>query len=298
MSNLIENHNIRNRFIGDYNFPFNIIQNPYFCYFIELFNEDFNCKQYLEYLNVVLQDCEKEEDFFQISSNLINGIINEVSSSEVYQKFLNEDLSLFDVNISFSKSKDIYIESNDNKEFISIDLKEANFNSMKYYSSDLFNSFGKPNSFIDLIKSRTNYEYFINSKKIRQIIFGNLCPKRQTRIQKWLIYNIVSQLPKCDIITVSHDEIIISKNSLDMESLLKTKDDFKVPVHIKSFKLNKIENHPYFLKIYDDGKIEFKKVPCYLMPQVYKKVKNLGINEYDITFYYEKHLVKFINPIF
>ena len=52
-------------------------------------------------------------------------------------------------------SKDIFKPSNDNKLFISIDMKKANFSALRYYDKSLFRGEKHGNSLLDLIQITT-----------------------------------------------------------------------------------------------------------------------------------------------
>ena len=45
-----------------------------------------------------------------------------------------------------------------------------------------------------LIGHVSNFEYFKKSKYLRQVIFGNMLPKKQQRLQKWVIDQVISVL--------------------------------------------------------------------------------------------------------
>jgi len=166
----------------------------------------------------------------------------------------------------------------------------------------MFEQFGCPSYFVEVLQHVTFHMYFTRSKRFRQIIFGSLNPKRQRRIQKWWINKIIMRLQSeyligdCSdsIITISDDEVILRGGSLptDMFSDLATWS--KMPLHIQPFRLERIGDHPYYVKYDSEGRMEIKGVPSYLMLQVYKAVKGLDIYEEDRTFYFEGQLVRFV----
>jgi len=46
-----------------------------------------------------------------------------------------------------------------------------------------------------------------------------------------------------------------------------------------------------------NGKTEFKAVNIYHMPQVYKHYFHLPLHEYDLMFYHEGSIAKYIEPL-
>ncbi len=154
----------------------------------------------------------------------------------------------------------------------------------------------------DMIGQVTDYDYFKKSKYLRQVIFGNLMPKRQQKIQKYVISEYIELFnEKFDITDIKASppdefvfEYVDGMNFDDIEI-----DKFcKYPFTIEKFTLQCVENRPFFVKEYDNGKIEFKGVPSYLFMQVYKKYLDEPINYYDRLFYYEGYMATFNEDIF
>ena len=164
-----------------------------------------------------------------------------IKSTKTYEK-----LNAFDMNKEFPleeqvKQQNIYIIPNVGKKLISVDLEKANFNVLKMIGlSDEI----KANSYNELLAKFTQDEYYQISKKIRQVIFGDLNPSRQQRLQKYVINHLCKTLKDngCILSSASSDEIIIQNQ--DLTYLLKllqiqiffqnTKKHFNVPplVHI------------------------------------------------------------------
>jgi hypothetical protein len=156
------------------------------------------------------------------------------------------------------------------------------------------------------MKSLTDVEYFSKSKMIRQVIFGDLNPSRQQRLQKYIINQLCIKLKEngYELSSASSDEIIIS-NSSNVEDIKKLLSD--VPEKFKFFRVEKfnfkqIDNDgKYFIKTTetDNGeKVEFKSVPGHLFAQVYKKHLGLEINDNDMLFYHDGFLAQFKEPLF
>jgi hypothetical protein len=300
MKQLIKDHSIKARFVKDHSLPFNVVQLPYFDYFISVFDEDYNTVQSFEYLVDVLGFCETSEDFFSLGEKLKNKIISKISSSSCYANFNSMDMSVFDIKFQNPKRNKLYIPENSGKEFVSIDLSEANFNSIRLSSLDGFDKFGNPTTFEEIINQFTSHNYFIKSKRFRQVIFGSLNPKRQRKVQRYRTNTIIQKLlkdymDKDSIVVISDDEVIVKKEAFTLNDFFELKEWSIFPLHDCRFSLEQIGNHPYYVKKDCVGTIEIKGAPARLMPQIYKTVKEREILDLDMTFYLEGQLVRFLD---
>ena len=209
-------------------------------------------------------------------------------------------------NQGFSR-KDIYKETFDNEMFFSIDMAKANFTSLRHYDKDIV---GGDIIYEDFIGMFTEYDYFKNSKYIRQVVFGNQNPKRQVTYEKYLMDKVLTELLRIvlkeDIIFFSNDEIVIH---LD-EDKLKDYDYIRKIKHIiwnyehkegivlnqEIFKLRKIPETQGYVKkfIGCNKKNEFKCLDALTMPFVLRAYLNEEIQEKDKVFFYEGKLAKLI----
>ena len=308
---------IKKRFIKDFSLPIPVFEDEYFNYFCDLYNEYFGIFEKIGYLNECINNIN--EDFFVYYNKLRDQIINTIKDLDIYQEFNSFEMKKYDKKFSDCiiqiKNKELYTTENVGKKFYSIDLKKANYHAMKWYSEDLIlNS----ESYEDMISNFTDFEYFKKSKYFRQVLFGNLNPKRQQSIQQYMMKQILNKLltnnNNLNIFSVSRDEIVIELEHESFineipESTKKIEQSFyNIPyfdkLHINKFILNSVEDK-FFVKCFNnngnlqtmDG-YELKCVPDLLFAQVYKKFNNLELHENDLLFYYEKQLAKFINPLF
>lgn len=291
---------LRKRFCMDYNIPIDIFEDEYFYYFLDLYDSLYDCKRLY---NVFLQSVDKiggKEEYFNYQSELIEKISTHIKEKPEYVNFNNMDMSKYKPIINLNQ-KNIYSNANANKYFISIDLKHANFGSLKFIDPNIIDN---KSCYEDFLRQFTDDEYIINSKKIRQVIFGQLNVSRQQTIQKYIISNVANELLKIidikDIESASSDEIVIAANDYsfaDIKNLvnqLAIKMD--ISVNIEEFILEELSNNKFgFIKenIFNKS-IKFKSVSKQYFAQAYKEYFNLPINEKDLTFYYEGKLAKFI----
>lgn len=297
-------NSLKKRFASDLKLPINIYSEPYFEYFMELYNPNFNTKEKMKSFEKLLSKFSNQEEFFQNSERISSSIKDLIAKTDTYKK-----LNAFDMNKDFPleeqvKQQNIYIIPNVGKKLISVDLEKANFNVLKMIGLD--KEIGA-NSYNELLSKFTDDEYYFISKKIRQVIFGDLNPARQQRIQKFVINNLCKKLKEngCILSSASSDEIIIQNQDLtskDIKEILKdVPEEFKF-FRVEDFVFEKIdENHDFFVKttLTENGpKTEFKNVPGHVFAQVYKRYLNQEINEYDLLFYHEGFLAQFKEKLF
>ena len=143
--------------------------------------------------------------------------------------------------------KDIFHKDNCDKVFLSIDMIQANFNSLRHYDPSIFN--GK-NTWESYIAEYTDNAHFIESKYIRQVIFGACNPNRQVMYEKYLMDQVldsISELSSMNIVYFSNDEIIIDVSNWNMKSIdsvvniINMYNENNVPLRIEVFKLCKID---------------------------------------------------------
>ncbi len=296
-------NSIKQRFVKDFKLPINLIQDPYFDYFIELYNPDFDTYKKLELLQSFLNTCKDQEDFFQKGTTVSTAVKEFIQNSKAYELMNNADLNSFPQNKNLTQ-QNIYIVPNVDKELISIDLEKANFNSFKLFH---FEEETGIKTYRELINQFTDQEYFQQSKMFRQVIFGDLNPARQQRIQKYVIGQLCQKLQEngCEISSASSDEIIVKNKSStsEVEQILATAPKELQFFRVEKFHFSRIgDDFDFFVKYTEqkDGSIkkEFKNSPGHLFPQIYKQHLKLELNQYDMLFYHDGYLAEFKEPVF
>lgn len=294
---------ILKRFIKDFSLPIQLIQMPYFEYYISLYDKVYNSKEKWKLFTDTLNKLGGTEQFYAENKKVQDSIIHAISQTEIYKKFNYDRLDEYNVKLNISKNN-VFNNQNDGKLFISIDLKKANFYSLKYYDNNLVLN---TENYNQLISKFTNLEYIKQSKYIRQIIFGNLNPKKQQKIQKYIMSKLLNVMlkyfDKNKILNVSHDEIVVMIDSINIDDKFYNEiysycNDLGIPINIELFKLKQLKPYKYFVKeIYNTNKIDFKCCPSIYMPQIYKYYFNDNMNKYDFYFLYENSVAKFVEPL-
>lgn len=304
---------MREYFVSDNGLPIQVLDDPYFEYYLELLDPYYQSVEKHELLLDILSKLG-EEIFHKSVKSFRDTMIHFVEESPYYQNFVY-DMRMPDPVVPLNKGN-LYQINNVGRQFVSIDLVEANFQSLKYACPLLLE---KWETYQEFAKNFTNIEYLIKCKKIRQIIFGQLCPQRQQTIQRYIVSEIKNYLMDTwgvkwnDFITTSSDEMVfetfrsvpeITLAIGNMEgSILKllipeVKD---IRIRIKIFKLLS-EGTPkfnFFTKLYENGHKDIKQVDSAYLPEVIKYLEGKEVNpDLDRLFIKDGRLCQFKDPLF
>lgn len=311
---MLYNRELAKRFISDYKLPIPLINEKYFFYHLGLYQEDHNSLEYyFELLDMIGKkyggDCNKFlEDYYNVRDKIITTIVE----SEAFQKFNTMDMNVFTIKDRLNITSDnIYNNDNIGKFFISIDLKKANFQTLRNIDKDIV--FGA-DTYEEFIGKFTDLDYIKESKHARQVIFGKCNPKRHITAEKYFIIQIykkvIEQFPhlsnKC--VSLSNDEMIFKVDFLrynDKLTCFSLKKDIQTiakeigfDVHVEFFHLkgynlvfkeSRSIRKTFFMKDYfcTDGKFKMIGVPLQYHSIAYKLYKGKELSEIDYHFDYE-----------
>lgn len=320
-------NSVKKRFVKDYNLPITLFRNDIFEYFMDLYDAHMGTGDKWNKLLEVIDVLGGEEGYFNESSRIINEVTKEISEHPEYARIQSMVLPVS--NAPTIEKRNIYHPDFVGKLLISIDMRQANFNSLRFLSPELLRNADNYGSYL---KNFTKHDYYLDSKQIRQVIFGNLNPKRQQSVQKYIMSETLILLLRefgdvLDVITTGPDEIIIVyNNSLGVyvydiiDKIVEALDGLSIKnCHkIHPFILEKVEgDKPFYVKIpydiegeismanglnikssYNSSEVEFKGVPSFFYAQVFKKYFKLPANDFDFLFYHEGHYAKFMSSVF
>lgn len=312
INNITEN--LKKAFCKLCSIPINIYSEPYFSERIELFDDVYESKRKW---GTFLKDLEKfdtEVDFFDEKDNVFDAIVYHIKSSEGYKHF-NESFQKPINDIQKSK-KDIFRKENDQRKFISIDMRKANFSSLNIFNSEIFDN---KKSWEEFIEQFTDIETLINSKYFRQIILGNCNAKRQISYEEYIMSKVLKlvtdkSIDENKLVFFSHDEIIFdvtdspdaklqflqlaeffNNNGVDLFIDGKISRKVIVPLKVEFFELHKINSFKgYYKKNLITNKVSFKCVEPNMYPIVLRLLKNEEIQENDKVFVIDDTLAKYI----
>lgn len=317
----------RRRFVKDYNLPINVVDSPFFEYYMETYDW-FPKKEY----NELLADIDNRfqgnlnlwlEEYAEIRDDIITTLEN----LDAYKDFNSRDMKEWEVPKEMRSFPDmnIYNQSSVGKTFVSIDLKKANFQALRFVNPDIVLEAETYEEFIDKFIGYES-EYFRTSKYTRQVIFGKLNPKRTITVEKFImskiyaflmedIMNITSEYD-AKLVAFKSDELIFEVNSENpavgtqpLFDYWKTqiKEKFDIDVHIDLFKVGRIETRNHNDVIVDcyirtnllTGEETLKSCSQIFYPQFYKiwKGKEEDIRDYDLVFLAEGQLATFTYPL-
>lgn len=314
----------RNRFCDS--FPIQVVHSPYFEERLEILNTPLRTlDKWNEFNKVLYQNFNGDyAAFLEHYNTLKRNVIEDVSSSDFYKTFNSCDMNMFASPKVESRSS-IFTSLNDGEKFISIDLKKANFQALKYFDSSIV--FGC-DSYDEFISRYTDINYFKESKYLRERIFGELNPKRTTTIEKYILSRIIREVlskiewlnGNFEIYTVNSDEVIYKLSNKD-NTIWETIDDNLLATlkgEIYNYNVNGflVNVEKFELKKYQfgfecsDAKLEvYRKVvnteatdklmccPNIYYTQVYKHINNIRITDNDLVFYNNHELAKFLYPL-
>ena len=306
---------LRQRFVKDYNLPINIFDEKYFEYYRQLYpffpNDvweslvDTVGTKYNGNVNAWLDYCAKVRD---------NAIIGTMETEE-YKAFNTCDLKIWDITegVPAVGEHSSYNEENDGRYFVSIDLKKANFQALKYAGvlGDEFYSY--------FIYRNGGDDYIANSKYLRQVIFGKMNPGRTIKVEKYImgeIYILVHELLEnygYEFFSLNSDEIIFRGKfdewkTIDVETCKKIENTIHatlgIDARVEHYCIQRLDivnsngnKVDAYVKCINGGEQVLKKVSTTFYPQVYKLWKGQDINLLDRGFFFEDQIAIFTEPL-
>ena len=310
---------LKERFCRDTQLPMKIFQEPYFTERLALYNVHFGClSQYNRFVEM-LNHYGNEQQYMEAYNTLKDTIIEHLSQNPAFQYFAQkEDMSQFQIiNKGFPKNS-IYKATTVGKHMVSFDMKKANFTALKHYDLDIFD--GKE-TYEDFVRQFTDNEHFVQSKYIRQVVFGALTPKRQVQYEQYLMDKVLAHLlsvfPAEKVVYFSADEIVIELDgqiSVDSDeynfisNTTQVFNDAGITIRAEVFWLEYLSEYDTYIKhvyakcdVFNGEPLKkselqvIKNATNLTLPFVLRKMYNLPPNEHDNVFLHEGRLAKFID---
>lgn len=303
---------VRRAFVKEMSLPIQIVESPYFEYYLDVLNPYFNSKDsysiLLDFLKQASIDHNSNDlEFLQnsLTKKVIYGIEDAIKQTQAYADFNAMDMSQYQISEKRSyDTESLYSVVNVGKKYISIDLKKANFQALKFINPEIVLN---ANSYDELVERYSPYLYHKKSKQMRQVIFGNLNPKRQATIQSFIMKTLSNELEKLGLKfdkmkVCSADEIVFPVDAFegDIFEVMAKREFLKdIEFHVEEFEIQTVDkNHFACYKKYTSGKIEFKGVNKNYIYEVIKRFEDKELTENDLLFYSDGRICRFLNPIF
>ena len=315
MDSVKSSKKLMKRFCKYYNLPINVFTEDMFKYYSELY--DFFPKDVWEKL------CEKITNeyngnvdlWLDYCAKVRDAAINGVMETEEYKKFNTEDMSKWAVNPEVPKVGEhtVFTKENAGKCFISIDLKKANFQALKWAGVI------DDNTYADFITRFGGDEYIAGSKYLRQVIFGKMNPSRTITVEKYMmgiVYMTVHDFIEglgYKFYSMNSDELVFVRDESspaiatedDMVAVVERVLEYGIDVRCECFVLGRLDiknSNGNDIDAYIKWNIHtneetLKKVSTTFFPQVYKIWKGLPIDKKDLVFFFEDQLATFNEPL-
>ena len=292
---------LRKALVKDYSLPVKVIDDGY----LNMYVDDLLPHYDWEYaVKAMLEGVESmgEFPFLKMAKDAPLAIAEEIKQTDAFKEF-NErggHSSPARRPLEGQKvSRDPYHPENDGQLLLSLDIRQANFSVLRWRFPELVNN---QEDYDDFIRDYYDFDYIAGCKRIRQVLFGNLNPKRQRKLIRDVTYAALESLMEAGICgpkqvaSLSEDEIVLHPVG---DSIEKTKAHLKYlsesifqGVEFKSsvFTLHRLGNSSCYWKLHEGGRIELRKTPAHLFMQAFKTVTGQKILERDRTFVFEGEL--------
>jgi hypothetical protein len=194
----------------------------------------------------------KYGDVFQLRIERSNQIVKFLEGTRAYKELIDDNL------IPEHPTTKTF-QYDEDKKYISIDMKMANWQVLKKYDPEFENELG--DSYVDLLKRFDVPEIFFYSKQFRQYIFGNINPKRQGRAQRVMIQEVINKFShlNLEVACIKNDEVIYSFESFDdIKEILSTIDNDKFK--IKLFTVERVQDFRINSYMDKDGNFLYKEM--------------------------------------
>ena len=306
----------KERFCKDCNIPIKIFQEPYFTDRLKLYNPFYNTLERWDRFVKWLNQYNCEQDYFEEYNKVKDTAINFIKGSDAYNLFITYDMNKFEIKNKGLPSNSVFKPSNHGKTFISIDMRKANFSSLKHFGDTIGESmFDNCYSWEDFMYLFTLNEHIVESKYIRQVILGNCNPRRHITYEKYLMDQVVSLLAEKfngitdidKIVSFTNDEIIYEVNptiyssfAIEIVSYIKDflSDNIRLPFRVRPFILHKIQGVDGYIKLINLAEnkhiVDFKCLDNYMLPFVLRDFLREPVIESDKVFFHDGLLSKFI----
>ena len=297
---------LKERFCKDFNLPIKIFAEPYFMNRLMLYDNYYHCvEKYYRFIHLV-ERLGGEQGYFEYYNKVKDSAITYLNENKDMLYFSKEeDMSKYVVKNTGFPKHDIYRCDNDGKYFVSFDMKRGNFTALHHYNPNIV---GGKNTYEEFLGMFTDEPHLLESKYVRQVIFGNVNPRRRVTYEQYLMDKVLNDVltycDKVDVVYFSTDEIVVRVDKDNLKNIIpKVKETVSnscnnnINIRSEIFKLHKIEglSGGFVKEIIDgEGDLVVKCVNSLDLPFVFRKIYNLSDNENDLVFMYEGKLAKLL----
>ena len=302
---------LKKRFVKDNNLPITVYHEPYFTERLITIDRLFGCVAKFDLFCSELALFADEQEYFTHYNSVKDTVIEYLKSKDEFKTF-TDDNSFIRIDNKYPKTN-LYIEENQYKSFISIDMKKANFSAMRLYNPALFDN---ANTWEEFILNFTNMKHIANSKYIRQVILGACNPKKQIQFELYLMHTLLEfikhMVPGIEVFSLGVDEIILyhpnqtgncennenAQEIIDRLNNVLQRHVVGKMVRMEEFYLEPLSNYGYLkVNMHNETDITFKCVDAECFHQHVKHYYGMDITNNDLVFYHNNVLARFLEPI-
>lgn len=284
-------------FIKDLSMPIAVYLDPYFDYLLNLIDPYYNSISKYELLKKEVE-LNGLKEFEENNRKTMFKLLDKMKEHKGYETFNNLDYKTFQSETKIQK-RVLYQPNNVGKSFFSIDLVQANFQCLLSVVPEIFDGF---DNYDDFVTANGFNDYMKISKQIRQVIFGNLNPKKQQSVQKSMMNLIADKLFKNgvdlnSIHSLSSDEIVFECNDFEKVKIQSILSELDFNLRIEKFTLERPFKQAMYVKKLDNSDVIFKMVSTSMMAEFIKRFEGRELEDMDFYFFDEnKRLAKYIKP--
>ena len=224
----------------------------HFDYYIEQFSKVEKWKN-LKDLILLYEDAEEKcGDIFEYKIKKSNEVIEYLKNTRAFNELTDDNLL---PDLMTTKS----FEYDENRYYLSVDIKKANWYVLKKYDPDFLNELG--DSYEDFMNKFNIHEIFHHSKQFRQFIFGNINPKRQGKAQRLVVQSVLDKYKNLDleVACIKNDEVIyVFDDFSQITEILDTID--KNVFKTKIFKVSRVEDFRINSHLTSEGSLLHKEL--------------------------------------
>lgn len=211
----------------------NVPSLEHFDYYINQLSKTERYKDIYELYSLYEEAEFNVDNLFDYRIEITNQLIEHIKSTNAYNEMCYDNTLL---NLPTNKICDF----EDERLYLSIDIRNANWISLKNYDPEHINELGL--TYEEFLSKFNIPKIFHKSKYLRQFVFSNLNPKKQSLIQRNMIQQVVRQYSdQLNVEFVRTEEAIFSFNDFNEISDILTQID-KNRYKIKIFKSKKVED--------------------------------------------------------
>lgn len=232
----------------------NVPSYEHFDYYINQLSKLERWKNLRDLIELYKDAEEKYGDLYEYRFKKANEIIEYLKNTRAYNELIYDNLIP-----DYPTTKNF--EYSEDKKYISIDIRKANWVVLKKYDPEFAPELGQ--SYEDFISKFDVPEIFNHSKQLRQFIFGNINPKRQMKAQRVIIQELLDKYKHLNlgIACVKNDEVIYSFDNIsEVKEILDTLDYDRFKV--KMFSVKRVEDFRVNTYFDEDGDLHKEMVGC------------------------------------